>query len=83
MDKSKIFQPNHEYNLEDGILNVNTFNGRVLYSYPIASIGKGNFQIDASLIYNSLYGENNNGGKKLGFGNGWKFSFEEFVFKFC
>ncbi len=82
MDKSKIFQPNHEYNLEDGILNVNTFNGRILYSYPIASIGKGNFQIDVNLIYNSLYGENNNSGIKLGFGNGWKFSFEEFIFKY-
>ena len=82
MDKSKIFQPSQEHNLGNGLIDVNLFNGRMLYSYPIGSIGSGNYKIDASLVYNSFYKSNDFGNLKFGFGNGWKFNFEEFIFKY-
>ena len=82
MDNSKIFHPNQEHNLGKGLLSVNTFNGRMLYSYPISTIGLGNFQIDTSLVYNSSYNISDFYDKKIGFGNGWKYSFEQFIFKY-
>ena len=82
MDKSKFYHPNQEFRLGDGILKTNVYNGRIIYNYPLTSIGAGNFKIDANLVYNSFYNINDFYDRKLGFGNGWKYSFEEFLFKY-
>lgn len=82
MDKSRIYQSSQKYDLGNGSLYVNTFNGRILYSYPIATVGLGNFQINTSLIYNSFYKDTDFGNIKIGFGNGWKFNIEEYVFPY-
>ena len=82
MDKSKFYQPNQEFRLGDGILKTNVYNGRIIYNYPLITIGAGNFKIDVNLVYNSFYNINDFYDRKLGFGNGWKYSFEEFLFKY-
>ena len=82
MDRSRVFQINKEYSLDLGSLNINTFNGRALYSYPVASIGSGNYAIDVLLVYNSFYDSMDFLNKKIGLGNGWKLNYEQYLFKY-
>ena len=82
MDRSRVFQTNKEYSLDLGSLNINTFNGRALYSYPVASIGSGNYAIDVLLVYNSFYDSMDFLNKKIGLGNGWKLNYEQYLFKY-
>lgn len=76
---SRVYQKKEQYNLGNGTLNLNVYNGEVAYYFPLTKIGGGNYQINTALVYNSNY-EDNQFNKKLGFGNGWKLNFESFLF---
>lgn len=76
---SKIYQKRKELQIGDGKLNINIYNGDVTYNYPLMTIGGGNYQIITSIIYNNNY-SNEKFNRKLGFDNGWKLNFEEYLF---
>lgn len=82
MDKSRINQQNQKYSIGKGQANVNLYNGRLLFEYPLVTIGNGNFQISTSISYNSHYVSTDFNGKKIGLGNGWKLNFHQYLFPY-
>jgi len=79
MDKSKINHQNQSYNIGKGQASVNLVTGRLLFEYPLLSIGSNNFQISTVLSYSSQYLPSDFGGKKIGLGNGWKLNFHQYL----
>lgn len=82
MDVSKIYQ--YEEALQ--ISGINTFTniktGRLKISLPIVNINKGNFEIDATLVYNSLVDNSLFYKQSISIGTKWKFNFQQYVFKY-
>ena len=79
MDKSKINHQNQSYNIGKGQASVNLVTGRLLFEYPLLSIGSNNFQMSTVLSYSSQYLPSDFGDKKIGFGNGWKLNFHQYL----
>ena len=77
-----INQKENIYNSNDDLVKINIVTGRMIYEHPLLSIGQGNFKIDLSLCYNSQNVSRNFPDRKIGFGNGWKFNFEQQVFPY-
>ncbi len=82
MDNSRVNQTNKSFDCGLGKARVNLFNGRLLFTYPLCSIGMNNFQIKTSLIYNSHYKTSDFNGRKIGLGNGWKLDIEQHLFPY-
>lgn len=53
--ESKVYQYKTEYDLNDGTMYVNTYNGGMVYTYPLVSIGENTFKINVGLVYNSNF----------------------------
>ena len=79
MDKTRINHQNQSYNIGKGQALVNLVTGRLLFEYPLLSIGTNNFQISTVLSYSSQYLPSDFGGKKIGLGNGWKLNFHQYL----
>ena len=79
---SKVYQYKTEYDLNDGTMYVNTYNGGMVYTYPLVSIGENTFKINVGFVYNSNFKESFF--KKIIMGNekGWKLNIEELVIKY-
>ena len=77
-----INQKENLYNSNDDFVKNNIVTGRMIYEHPLLSIGQGNFKIDLSLCYNSQNVSRYFPDRKIGFGNGWKFNFEQQVFPY-
>ena len=79
---SKVYQYKTEYDLNDGTMYVNAYNGGMVYTYPLVSIGENTFKINVELIHNSNFKESFF--KKIIMGNekGWKLNIEELVIKY-
>ena len=82
MKNSKVFQSKKEYSCGDGKLHLNLFNGSYTYSYPLLSIGRNSYSISANLVFYSTYSPSDFGGRKIGFGNGWKLDIEQHLFPY-
>ena len=55
MDKTRINHQNQSYNIGKGQASVNLVTGRLLFEYPLLSIGSSSFQMSTVLSYNSQY----------------------------
>lgn len=82
MNISKINHSNQEYGCGLGKAKLNLYNGKLGFEFPLISLGANNFKIGSSLIYNSQYKSIDFGGKKIGFGNGWKLNMHQYVFPY-
>ena len=82
MNISKINHSNQEYGCGLGKAKLNLYNGKLGFEFPLISLGANNFKIESSLIYNSQYKSIDFGGKKIGFGNGWKLNMHQYVFPY-
>lgn len=82
MDKSKVNQSQQSFNCGLGQARVNIFNGRLLFEHPLITLGSNSFQMSTSIVYNSHYKSTDFGGKKIGFGNGWKLTTQQYLFPY-
>lgn len=82
MDNSKQKQTELDFSNELGNILLNIYTGRLLYDYPIYSIGNGNYKIDISLVYNSLYKNSDFNNAKIGINNKWNLNIQEYIFPY-
>lgn len=82
MDKSKVNQSQQSFNCGLGQARVNIFNGRLLFEHPLITLGSNSFQMSTSIVYNSHYKSTDFGGRKIGFGNGWKLTTQQYLFPY-
>ncbi|MBQ2891852.1 MAG: hypothetical protein IJE45_03060 [Bacilli bacterium] len=82
MDNSKVFQNEVMMNAKDLTAFINIKTGRLKIHLPTLSISKGNFQINTSLVYNSLFDSTLFPNKIIGIDNKWKFNFQQYVFQY-
>ncbi len=82
MDRTKLNHTNQCYECGLGKAYLNIYNGRLLFDYPLISIGMNNFEISSSLVYNSHYKLNDFWDRRIGFGNGWKLNIEQHLFEY-
>ncbi len=82
MEINKVNQLEKNFNLGEGTLRVNLYNGNMLYTYPLINMGKNNFTIATKIVYNMNYQKNAFSGRKIGFNNGWKLNFEQHLFAY-
>ncbi len=82
MDTSKVNQSQQSFNCGLGQASVNIFNGRLLFEHRLITLGSNSFQMSTSLVYNSHYKSTDFGGRKIGFGNGWKLNIQQYLFPY-
>ena len=82
MNIRRINQEQKAFDLGNGTLRLNIYNGMASFYYPLVSNGSGNYQVDVSLVYNPNYNEFNVLNRLIGFGRGWKLNFESYLFKY-
>lgn len=82
MNTSKLNQLMQGYDCGLGKALFNLFDGKLEFVYPLISMGANSFKIDTYLIYNSKYKSTTFNDKKIGFGNGWKLNFHQYVFPY-
>ena len=83
MVANKTFHPIDQYSLGNGTLSVNLYKNTYIYNYFLTSYLFGNYEMNISLMYNSKYYETNlRNYIKIGFGNGWKFNLQQYLFEY-